>query len=575
MSKKQKPYFFRTATADKILFLILSTCLFGCREKPVKTDNKNKELVELQKALNTYNFKNETPGTLASLENLANRTSGDVSIQAHYFSARGYLDWFLSAAITGDKWLFSQLVKTIGISSDCKPESGEQAEIIKSLSTTCRKALSTALYRKFASAAKKEGSSGAYVTLASEAKTLTDWLILAPSQKNEDLHGSMFRLLDTRGPMGTRARLAVMYHFASVSDEILKRDETTAAFALARLLPFSCPQVFENLLGLSSPAAIYSLLRKSACGYMCEALNPASSPDFFVKTAIEKCDFKKLGYNDPRDLNFHSIHASTAIRVLEPLARILKGIPEAFSDPLIRTHRNHVEKHMALISGFRIPLPIPGSVKMEDQWITPPKIEITHTPTTHSSPILAFVRKTGLSIATQPLAGLHKRVPRIIDSEKEVISIPGRFFPSYPPEDEALVKKVRTARSLIAGRFFWKPGASERIAVYMNGDDAAILLTPQIARLTKAQFKSIEIVYLSKLSISPPALEVLLKKPQKKALTPESFLKQKKKTGSADDPEPVHLIVEPFPKETLKAFLTRLLRIKVNYPEVVFYWNLL
>ncbi len=574
MSNPQMLSCLRRATILAMLFF--STCLFGCRENREKPPGEDTKLVELQKALNTYNFKGETPEHLASLKNLANRTDGDTSVQAHYFSARGYLDWFLTAAITRDYWLFSKLIEPIGVSSECKPGSKKEhkTDLLLFKSDTCRNALLNALHSGFASAAKKEGSTGSYVTLSTEAKTLIDWLFLPPSEKTDQLHGSFFRLLNTRGPIGTRARLALMYHFDSIYEELLERDQTTAAFVLTRLLPFPCPRVFETLLGLSSPTEIYSLLRKYECGYSCEGLDESASPDSIVKTAIKKCDFKKLGYNNPNDLKKHSIHASVAVRSMEALSRILNGIPESLSDPLIRAHNNYVQTGMERLSEFRIPLPIPGAINIGNEWITPPKIKTSQHPKTHSSPIVAVITKLGLYIATHPTAGLYKNTPRIIDSEKEGLSLPGRFFPSYPPDDIALVKEARRARALTSAGISTTPGGLEKIVVYMNGDDPASILPPQINRLTKANFRSMEMIYLSKASIIPAALEISLSTPPKSAIDVKTFLARMKKSGSEKDPTPVHLIVQPAAKETLKQLLVVLVQIKTAFPNVAFYWSI-
>ena len=110
------------AASSKALGIALILCLgisTGCGKKTSPKNLQENELQSLRASLKSYDFKGETPKTLTTLDNLANRASGDTAVQAFYFAGRGYLDWFLTSLSSGDRGVFLSLLKALKVPPQC------------------------------------------------------------------------------------------------------------------------------------------------------------------------------------------------------------------------------------------------------------------------------------------------------------------------------------------------------------------------------------------------------------------------------------------------------------------------
>jgi len=584
---RAKNLFFRSA----LLIIISVPAIFtGCRKKSPPSNREKEELSKLKSQLKSYDFKGETPQILAFLDNLSNRAHGETAVQAYYFAARGYLDWFIFSWSSRNEWLLSRLFQSLRLPEKCRKKSDNDSRKHfrgKNLviSASCMKSLSKALKSRFSRMSKAEGSSGAYVDLADRAKTLISWL--TSNDKDPDLYPAIYKLLKTRGPVGTRTRLALMIQIDKLFETLPEHSERSAAFVLARALPFQCPEVFKKILSISSQYSLYSLLNKAECGHSCDSLKNITTPHELAKKAQKACDFRNLGYNSQEEPIYHTVHSSAAMRSLEALARIYRGINEEMSDPIIKTHTAFVQRQVKEIQELRVPIPLPGALKIESEWIVLPRI---NDPKGAPSPppkalLVAVILSSGLRLSTRPVAGLHDKNPRIINFI-EGIPLPGKLFSPGPSDTASLLKGLRKAKAEANKSLNYKknPEKSNDITIFMNGESPAKLLSKQINRLQKANLEKLGIAYLSSDKTSPSVVTAQITTPPKNSISFEnavSLLETKKsakqKAGTLKKEDLVKtaslsVVFIPKEDETLTQSIKRLLSYKKINPEGKIYW---
>lgn len=574
-----------------LLIIISVTAIFsGCRKKMSPPNREKEELSKLKSRLKSYDFKGETPQILASLDNLSNRTQGETAIQAYYFAARGYLDWFMFSWSSRNEWLLSRLFQSLQLPEKCRKKSNIDSKKYfrgKSLvmSSSCIKSLAKALKSRFSLMSKAEGSSGAYVDLADRAKTLISWL--TSPDKDPALYSAIYKLLKTRGPVGTRTRLALMIQNEKMFETLPEHSQRSAAFVLARALPFQCPEVFKKILSIASPSSLYSLLNKAECGHSCDSLKNITSPHELAKKAQIACDFRNLGYHRREEIIYHTVHSSVAIRSLEALARISRGINEELSDPIIKIHTGFVQRQVKKIQDLRVPIPLPGALKIESKWIVLPRVkDSTDAPSPPPNALLvAVIFSSGLRLSTRPVAGLYDKDPRIINFI-EGIPLPGKPFSPGPSDTASLLKGLRKAKAEASKSLNYRKNQqkSNDITIFMNGDSPAKLLSKQAHRLQKANLKKLGIAYISSNKISPSVVSAQIATPPRDSISFEkavSLLERKKsatlKDGALKKEDLVKtaslsVVFSPKEDETLTQAMKRLLSYKKLDPKGKIYW---
>jgi hypothetical protein len=472
----------------------------GCKKKrPQQRDPAENQLKHLRLDLKNYNgFGNETVQTLLQLSNLAHRTQGDVSTEAFYYLGRGYVDWLLTALARDDSRLMHLLFRQLRLNPQCCSLSEQCVEARRlALDDGCRLALHKKLKAIFAAMSRAEGPTGAYRELSEEFSTLISALVVHSKTHALEYYRLLGPLFDLRDPVGTRARLAVLIDLGDSLNQVSNKPPHEAALFLAQLMPFRCPQVFGQLSGLSSGDMLWQKLQKSRCRLRCNAVpDLPKTASGYTKKVLTHCTLDHLQFSNRKEKVYFSPLAYIAVRALQTLSLVAKGLSQELSDPVIKLHRRKVKQALSQITRLRVRLPYPATVKINDRWIEPPILAKTQPDCDIEAPVHVLVHGDVFYVGLLPVGGLHRHQPRFFDHLGGFL-FPGKRVSAALPR-RRFKALLRQARKTAAGFRRQRAAAlqSDWVSLYADRKEKGVQLKSVFTRLRGAAISTVQLLFV-------------------------------------------------------------------------------